>query len=47
MAIELEPWFSVMPSSDPTMTLVRTLFEYPGTNDNVVIRIRKTPRALL
>ena len=25
------------------MTLVRTLLEYPGTNDNVVVRIRKTP----
>lgn len=42
MAIELEPWFSVMPSSDPIMTLVRTLLEYPETNDNVVVRIRKT-----
>lgn len=37
MAIEFEPWFSVMLSSDPTTTLVRTLFEYPGTNDNVVV----------
>lgn len=43
MAIELESWFSVMPSSDPIMPLVRTLLEYPGTNDNVVVRIRKTP----
>lgn len=43
MAIELEPWFSVMPLSDPTMTLVRTLLEYPETYDNVVVRIRKTP----
>lgn len=42
MAIELELWFSVMPSSDPTMTLVRTLLEYPENNDNVVFRIRKT-----
>lgn len=47
MAIELEPWFSVMPSSDPTMTLVRTLLEYPGTNDNVVFRIRKTPQGFI
>lgn len=42
MAIQLEPWFSVMPLSDPTMTLVRTLLEYPETYDNVVVRIRKT-----
>ena len=47
MAIELEPWFSVMLSSDPTMTLVRTLLEYPGTNDNVVFHIRKTPQGFI
>ena len=47
MAIELEPWFSVMPSSDPTMTLVRTLLEYPGTNDNVVVRICKTTQGFI
>ncbi len=47
MAIELEPWFSVMPSSEPTMTLVRALLEYPGTNDNVLVRIRKTPQGFI
>ena len=47
MAIELEPWFSVMPSSDPIMTLVRTLLEYPETNDNEVFRIRKTNQGFI
>lgn len=47
MAIELEPWFSVMPLSEPTMTLVRTLLEYPGTNDNVLVRIRKTTQGFI
>lgn len=47
MAIELEPCFSVMPSSDLIMTLVRTLLEYPETNDNVVVRIRKTTQGFI
>ena len=47
MAIDFKPWFSVAQSSDPNMTLVRTLLEYPGTNDNVVVRIRKTQHGLV
>ena len=47
LSIELEPWFSVMLSSDPTMTLVRTLLEYPETNDNAVFRIRKTHQGFI
>ena len=47
MAIDLKSWFSVTPSSDPAMTLVRTLLEYPGTNDNVVVRIRKTQQGFV
>ena len=47
MAIDIKKLFSVMPSSDPTVKLVRSLMKYPKTNDNVVIRVRKTADGLV
>ena len=46
MAIDLTKLFSVIPSSDSSVKLVRSLMKYPETNDNVVIRIRKATDGL-
>lgn len=42
MVINFQELFCVTPASISSVMLVRTPLEYPGTNDSVVIRVRKT-----
>lgn len=40
--LSLSRLFEISLSQDKTVTLVKTPLEFPGTNDNVVVRIRQT-----
>lgn len=40
--LDMSRLFDISLSKDKTVTLVRTPLEFPGTNDNVVVRIRQS-----